>query len=321
MHILRTNGAGPNLAAYAPGDNFVVGGKLNSVAKLNAVKAILDKVVTDNGFTFTGAYKYQELEDTAANISTVSSTDIENISDTLTVADSNASPAAISVLQSIKANFAGTTFNYNGVKGTAKQLADSRSGGFDWITNIKADGGLKYALLTDLSASPTHLSTLVNGLDTNDYQFTIAGLTYGAGSDAFIGQVEGPSLAYRSDLTPGTTTSYAEGAQSFVSGDYTVTAIGFLNKVPGDDILFSDFNVAGDDISSNVGLKVNFYSGEQLSHINISGATLSTSGGYKYSQTAGSGTASVSDDIWTLEIKLDAGQPAKNHIGQRQHRR
>jgi predicted XRE-type DNA-binding protein len=302
------------LNAYSSGDNFVAAGKLSSVANLNTVKAYLDSIrdAQLGMATFNGSYLYEELEDTAANLSAVSSTDIGNISDTLTIADSYTSPAAISVLQSIKANFAGTTFNYDGIKGTAKELADSRSGGYDWITNITANGGLKHAHLTDLSASPTHLSTLVNGLNTDDYQFTIAGLTYGAGNDAFIGGVEGPSLAYRSDSTPDATTSFAEGAQSFVSGDYTVTAMGFLNKIPEEDLAFADFNLAGDDASNNVGLKIHFYEGEQLSHVNISGATVSTTAGYKYTQTAGTGTSSVTDDIWTLELKLDAGQPARS---------
>jgi predicted XRE-type DNA-binding protein len=302
------------LNAYSSGDNFVAAGKLSSVANLNTVKAYLDSIrdAQLGMATFNGSYLYEELEDTAANLSAVSSTDIGNISDTLTIADSYTSPAAISVLQSIKANFTGTTFNYYGIKGTAKELADSRSGGYDWITNITANGGLKYAHLTDLSASPTHLSTLVNGLNTDDYQFTIAGLTYGAGNDAFIGGVEGPSLAYRSDSTPDATTSFAEGAQSFVSGDYTVTAMGFLNKIPEEDLAFADFNLAGDDASNNVGLKIHFYEGEQLSHVNISGATVSTTAGYKYTQTAGTGTSSVTDDIWTLELKLDAGQPARS---------
>ena len=56
--------------------------------------------------------------------------------------------------------------------------------------------------------------------------------------------------------------------------------------------------------SNPVDLTFNFYGGEQLSHVNISGADLSTSAGYSYTQTAGNGTSSVTDDVWTLNLKL-----------------
>ncbi len=305
---------GVNAGNYADGDNYLAAGTLKSIAALNAVKTYFNNFNTTNGITWgsSSSYKYANIEDSSANLKTVSSADIGNITDSLTVTDSISSPASLPDLQSIKANYTGTTFNYNAVKGTAKELADSRAGGFDWVTNVKAVGGIKHASLTDLSASPTHLSALVNGLDANDYLFRIDGLTYDSGKGEFVGVVEGPSLAYRSDVTPNPTTSFAEGAQSYVSGDYTVTAIGFLNKVPEEgDMPFSDFNISGDDVASNVELTIHFYGGEQLSHVNISGATLSTSTGYQYSQTAGSGTSSVADDIWTLKLKLDAGQPAK----------
>ena len=304
---------GVNAGNYADGDNYLAAGTLKSIAALNAVKTYFNNFNTTNGITWgsSSSYKYANLEESSANLKTVSSADIGNITDSLTVTDSIPSPASLSDLQSIKASYAGTTFNYNAVKGTAKELADSRTGGFDWVTNIQAVSGVKHASLTDLSASPTHLSALVNGLDANDYLFRIDGLTYDRGKGEFVGVVEGPSLAYRSDATPNATTSFAEGAQSYVSGDYTVTAIGFSNKVPEENDTFSAFNIAGDDASNDIGLKVHFYAGEQLSHVNISGATLSTTAGYKYSQTAGSGTVAVSDDIWTLELKLDAGQPAK----------
>ena len=306
------NSNAPNVSSYANGDNYLVAGSLASVAALNAVKTVFATFNTAQSITWgaDSSYKFNNVIGSAANLDSLSATDLGNIAGSLTVNDSHNSPALLSVLQSIKSKADNATFAYSGVKGTTKELADTRSTSFDWITNITAVGGKKYATFTDLCASPSHLSIIANGLDSNDYLFKIGGLTYS--SNPFIGTVEGPSLVYRSDITPDTSTSYAEGAQSYTSGDYTVTAMGFLNKVPEEgDMAFSDFNVAGDDVASNVALTIHFYGGEQLSHVNISGATVSASTGYQYTQTAGSGTASVSDDIWTLQLKLDAGQPAK----------
>ena len=306
------NSSAPNVGTYTNGDNYIVAGSLANVAALNAVKAFFSTFNTNQSISWgnNSSYKYNNVAGTAANLSGLSNTDLGNITGTLTISDSHNSPALLSVLQSIKSKASNATFTYSGVKGTTKDLADTRSSSYDWITNITAVGGKKYATFTDLCASPSHLSTLANGLDANDYIFKIGGLTYS--TNPFIGTVNGPSLVYRSDISPDTSTSYAEGAQSYVSGDYTVTAMGFLNKVPEEgDMPFSDFNISGDDVASNVELTIHFYGGEQLSHVNISGATVSTSTGYQYSQTAGSGTSSVADDIWTLKLKLDAGQPAK----------
>jgi len=133
-----------------------------------------------------------------------------------------------------------------------------------------------------------------------------------ANSSPFIAVPAGDNatLGYQSDSSADATTNYTPGASSTTSGDYTVTALGFANTETPTEGNLDDFNVAGRDVSESVELTFHFYGGEQLSHVNISGADLSTSTGYSYSQTAGSGTSSVSDDIWTLNLKIEAGQPA-----------
>ncbi|NKB74380.1 MAG: hypothetical protein GKR83_07670 [Synechococcus sp. s2_metabat2_7] len=301
-------------AGYADGDNYVAAVNLGSVAALNAVKAFFNKYNSDNSIVWGGSssFKYNAIEGSAAEINGISNIDLGNIAETIFVNNGISALADVSTLEEIKSKNPGANLIYYGAKGTTKSLADSRSGGFDWIEKITPFAGKKYVTLTDLGVNPDHFKTLTNGLDKDDYIFDIGGLTYGVNGDSFIGQIEGPSLVYRSDLIPDSTTSFTEGADPNVSGAYTVTAIGFSNKIPqGDDIVFSDYNIAGDDISNQAKFKVHFYGGEQLSHVNISGATVSTNAGYKYSQTAGSGTTTVADDIWTLELKLDAGQPAK----------
>ena len=99
--------------------------------------------------------------------------------------------------------------------------------------------------------------------------------------------------------------------QALTSGKYTVTTLGFAKTDTPTEGNLDHFNVTDRDVSNPVELTFNFYGGEQLSHVNISGADLSTSTGYSYTQTAGSGTASVHDDVWTLKLKIEAGQPAK----------
>ena len=159
--------------------------------------------------------------------------------------------------------------------------------------------------------SESNTQTLVNGLSSSDYFFTISGLT--ANSSPFIAFPSGDNatLSYQSDSGTNATRNYTPGAEAYTAGNYTVTALGFANTVNPTEGNISHFNVANHDVSESVELTFNFYGGEQLSHVNISGADLSTSTGYTYSQTAGSGTSSVADDIWTLTLKIEAGQPAK----------
>ena len=307
------DGVAPSVT-YADGDNYVAAVNLGSIAALNAVKAFFNQYNSDNSINWGGSssFKYNAIEGSAAEINSLSSIDLGNITETIFVNNGISALADVSTLEEIKSKNPGANLIYYGAKGTTKSLADSRSGGFDWIGNITPFAGKKYVTLTDLGVNPDHFTTLTNGLDKDDYIFEIDGLTYGVNDQSFIGQIEGSSLAYRSDLIPDGTTSFAEEDGPNASGAYTVTALGFANKIPeGDDINFSDYNIAGDDISNQAKFKVHFYGGEQLSHVNISGATVSTDAGYKYSQTAGSGTSTVADDIWTLELKLDAGQPAK----------
>ena len=72
-----------------------------------------------------------------------------------------------------------------------------------------------------------------------------------------------------------------------------------------------DFNIANGDAADDVDITINFYGGEQLSHVALSGGDLSANNGYSYQQTAGDTTASLTDDIWTLTLNIDAGQPPK----------
>ena len=304
---------GLSSATYAAGDDYLVEGTLASTSALDAVKSFFSTFNTSQGITFdsSSAYTYTNLSDTAENLSSVSSTDLGNLTTTLTVSDSASSPALLSTLQSIKAAFSGSTFVYNGVKGTTKDLADARDdSGFDWITNITASSGVKHATITDLSVSAANTQTFVTDLSSSEYFFTISGMT--ANSSPFIAVPAGDNatLGYQSDSNADATTNYTPGASSYTSGDYTVTALGFANTETPTEGNLDDFNVASRDVSEAVELTIHFYGGEQLSHVNISGADLSTSTGYSYSQTAGSDTSSVDDDIWTLNLKIEAGQPA-----------
>ncbi|MDC3010864.1 VCBS domain-containing protein [Synechococcus sp. AH-736-G21] len=304
---------GLSSATYAAGDDYLVEGTLASTSALDAVKSFFSRFNSGQSITFdsSSAYTYTNLSDTAENLSSVSSTDLGNVTTTLTVSDSASSPALLSTLQSIKGAFSGSTFIYNGVKGTTKDLADARDdSGFDWITNITASSGVKHATITDLSVSAANTQTFVTDLSSSEYFFTISGMT--ANSSPFIAVPAGDNatLGYQSDSSADATTNYTPGASSYTSGDYTVTALGFANTETPTEGNLDDFNVASRDVSEAVELTIHFYGGEQLSHVNISGADLSTSTGYSYSQTAGSDTSSVDDDIWTLNLKIEAGQPA-----------
>ena len=106
-----------NAATYQDGENYIVAGLLASVSALDAVKTYFTSFNSANSITFgsSSSYVYSSLKDTASNLSAVSSTDLGNVTGTLTVSDSPNSPALISVLQSIKSNFSGSTFTYNGV--------------------------------------------------------------------------------------------------------------------------------------------------------------------------------------------------------------
>ncbi len=299
-------------ATYAAGDDYLVQGTLASTAALDAVKSFFSTFNTAQSITFDASsyFKFTNLSDTASNLDALSSTDIGNVTGTLTVSDSNTTAPTLTLLQSIKSKFSGTTFAYYNIRGTNKELADSRNdSGFDWISNITPTNHVRNATLTDLGTNPTTTQTLASGLSPFDYQFEITGLT--ADSESFVAVPSGDSFNYRSDASTDSTTSYTEGAEPYVSGNYTITAIGFTNTASPTEGAINDFNVSNDDVSNIVELTIHFYEGEQLSHVNISGADLSTSTGYSYTQTAGSSTTSVSDDIWTLSLKVDAGQPAK----------
>ena len=116
-------------------------------------------------------------------------------------------------------------------------------------------------------------------------------------------------FAFSSDAAPDATTSYLVPVTSS-SSPYTNHVIGLANTATPNPSTFADFNVTDDDAASGLSLTTHFYGGEQLSHISLSGADLSTTNGYSYQQTAGSGTSSVADDIWTLSLNLTPGQPA-----------
>ena len=222
-------------ASYAAGDDYLVEGTLASTSALDAVKSFFSTFNTAQGITFdrTSAYTYTNLTDTAANLDALSSTDIGNVTGTLTVSDLSTSPATLSTLQSIKAAFSGSTFAYNGVKGTTKELADSRDdSGFDWIQNITAQNGVKYFTLNDLSLNTTHLSALMgtgdDALTYNGYLISQNGLT--SNSTAYSGVVFGATdFAYRSDATPDATTSYLVPVTSS-SSPYTNHVIGLANN-------------------------------------------------------------------------------------------
>ena len=301
-------------ATYAAGDDYLVEGTLASTAALDAVKTFFSDFNDPRSITFdaTSAYKYTNLSGTTTNLKTLSSTDLGNVTGTLTVSDSFTAQTALSDLQAIKANFGGSSFNYYGVKGTTKELADSRDdSGFDWIQNITAQNGTKSFTLTDLSLNSTHLSALIGtGSDALDASYLISqnGLT--SNSTAYVGSIGGgEGFVFSSDATPDATTSYLVPITSS-SSPYTNHVIGLANTATPNPSRFADFNVADDDAASGLSLTTHFYGGEQLSHISLSGADLSTTNGYSYQQTAGSGTSSVADDIWTLSLTLTPGQPA-----------
>lgn len=303
-------------ATYAAGDDYLAEGTLASVAALDKVKTLFSEFNTVQGISFDApsAYKYTNVKGTAADLktlSTLSSTDLGNITGILTVSDSYASPTSLSDLQSIKDNFGGNTFTYYGVKGTTKELADARNdSGFDWIKNITSQSGTKSFTLTDLSLDGDHQAALIgtgnNALD-NTYLITQNGLTSNA--TAYLGAISSGSIAYLSDATPDATTSYLAPVTSS-EGQYSKHVIGLANKQSPNPATFADFNVTGDDAASGLSLTTHFYGGEQLSHIYLSGGDLSTTNGYSYQQTAGASTSDLSDDIWTLRLNLQPGQPA-----------
>ena len=74
-------------ATYAAGDDYLVEGTLASTAALNAVKSSLSTFNTAQSITFhsTSAYKYTNLLGTATNLKTLSSTDLGNVTGTLTI--------------------------------------------------------------------------------------------------------------------------------------------------------------------------------------------------------------------------------------------
>ena len=305
-------------ATYASGDDYLVAGSLASTAALDAVKSFFSTFNTAQGITFdaTSSYKYTNLSGTAANLKTLSSTDLGNVSGTLTVSDSFTAPTALSDLQAIKASFIGSSFTYYGVQGTTKELADARNdSGFDWIKNITAQNGVKSFTLNDLSLNTTHLSALIgtgdDAVTLDDYLISQNGLT--SNNTAYSGVIfgfDGTSFAYRSDTTPDATTSYLIPVTSS-SSPYTNHVIGLANNDLPNPSRFADFNVTGDDAGSGLSLTTHFYGGEQLSHISLSGGDLSSTNGYSYQQTAGASTTSdLSDDIWTLSLNLTPGQPA-----------
>ncbi|QNI49797.1 hypothetical protein SynRS9915_00068 [Synechococcus sp. RS9915] len=301
-------------ATYTAGDDYLVEGTLASTEALDAVKSFFSTFNTTQGITFdaSSTYKYTNVASTAADLKTLSSTDLGNITDTLTVSDSFASPTSLSDLQSIKTNFGGSTFTYYGIAGTTKELADARNdSGYDWIKNITAQNGAKAFTVTDLGLNATHQAALIGtGADALDstYLITQNGLT--SNSTAYLGAISSGSITYNSDATPDSTTSYLVPVTSS-SSPYTNHVIGLANTATPNPSTFADFNVTGDDAASGLSLTTHFYGGEQLSHISLSGADLSTTNGYSYSQTAGASTTSdLSDDIWTLSLNLTPGQPA-----------
>ena len=134
---------GPLHFTYSPGDNYVVDGTLE-VANLNAAKDELSNWHSENQSTAwasnESSYRFTNLRDSASNLSGASSVDLGNITGELTVTDDGNNPAQLGVLQSIKHSFIGSTFTYYGVKGSTKDLADSRSGVYQWIDNITPSG-------------------------------------------------------------------------------------------------------------------------------------------------------------------------------------
>ena len=184
-------------------------------------------------------------------------------------------------LQAVKANFSGSSFTYYGVQGTTKELADGRNdSGFDWIQNITAQNGTKSFTLTDLGLNSTHLSALIGtGSDALDASYLISqnGLT--SNGTAYVGSIGGVGgFAYSSDATPDATTSYLVPVSSS-SSPYTNHIIGLANTASPNPTTFADFNITGDDAASGLSLTTHFYGGEQLSHISLSGADLSTTNG------------------------------------------
>ena len=227
-------------------------------------------------------------------------------------------PAALSDLQTLKtAHQGGGTFTYYGAKATTKELADIRGSSFDWVTNATAQNGIKYHELTDYGLDATTNAALVQSLNPSDYVFTTSGLT--ANSSRLLAVSNGSGLVYQTDQTPDATTSYSLGPITATTTPYTTHTVGFSNTTSIDPTsstdlgTLSNFNIANDDAADDVDITINFYGGEQLSHVALSGGDLSTNTGYSYKQTAGDTTASdLTDDIWTLSLNIDAGQPAKS---------
>ena len=120
-------GAPSNLNAltYGVGDCYHIDGSLVSLEALDSVKSFFNVFNAAAGISLdaTNAYTCNNFSDTAANLSAALK-DIGNITGTLTVTDPADSPASLSTLETIKSNFTGSTFIYNGVEGTSRDLAE-----------------------------------------------------------------------------------------------------------------------------------------------------------------------------------------------------
>ena len=301
-----------DLSDYSTGDDFVVTGTLASADALKGAKEVLNQIINTNDLTFTGDFRYINLRGFAGNLSEIQA-DLAGVVN-LEILDGNITEgsnaaANISDLETLKsAHLGGGDFKYYGIAGTTKQLADSRSTSFDWLTNVTDQDGNRYIEITDYSLSATQTSALLQDLD-NSTVFTVSGLQSNA--SPFIGSgnpVVG--LVYRSDLSPDGTTSYSTAPIINDTAQYTNHIIGFSNTTTPVPTSLSDFDVTGTDVAEEVLFTTHFYGGEQLSHISLSGADLSADEGYSYQQTAGAATTNLSDDIWTLNLKVKAGKPA-----------
>ena len=218
---------------------------------------------------------------------------------------------SLATLKSIKSHFSGNNFVYNGIKGTSKELAESREDSFDWIANITSTVGAKQAIITDLGLNNSHIESITSGLEESDYLFTVTGVKGNASPFIAVPSKDSQTLDYQSNINFGASINYTTLPDKLASGNYTTTAVGFANNESPTRGNLDDFNIAKVNITDSNRLNINFYGGEQLSHINISGADLSASADYSYSQTAGKGTSSTDDDIWTLALTVEPGKPAK----------
>ena len=247
-----------------------------------------------------------------SNLSRNADTNIlSNVIGTLTISDPASSPASLSDLKSLKNSFAGTDFVYSGVKGTSKELAESRSGSFDWISNITTLSGKKHAVITDLSIDSLNTETLTSGLNSSDYLFTVTGVKGNASPFIASPTNNDKALSYQSSINPGDSLNYTSLPEALTAGNYTVTAIGFANTENPTSGNLDHYDISKLNVKTPISLTINFYAGEQLSHINVSGSDLSDATEYSYLQTAGQDTKSIEDDIWTLNLTVEAGKPAK----------